>query len=1378
MNKYSEYFDIDEGYWPEINPSSIKDPSNKWEKTFPHKTFVDLLKATERMLARGTNSDKKGIWIEGAYGTGKSRVAWTLKNLLDCSDDALKAYFDEYPALQAEPDLRDKLLGHKQGKIITAYRYASGGIDSDRALIMAVYESVTKALRDAGVAYKGENTLRGGVALWLSDDANKAFFNTLIALPEYRGLGSFAGKSADDIINLLKNPNADVDALMSDIFSLADSRGITALTTSMDDLIAWLTDIIDQNRLKAIVLVWDEFSAYFKKNRTSLDEFQKLAELSNIKPFYLMIVTHMSGSIFSEADQTGKIVRDRFIRKEIELPDSIAFELIRHALKVKDSQRDIWDTLADDLNSRMPFSREAVRKVVWKDSSAGDDVLKGMLPIHPLAALLLKNISSAFASNQRSMFNFIKNAETENLQAFQWFIDTHSPDNGDILSIDLLWNFFYEKGTDEYGTGAGRSNLDFIIRTILDTYPKNESRLNSEQKRILKTVLMMQAINQKLGDSVELFLPTEQNINYAFEGTDLEQNRAVNIIKNQLVKDGILYAKPMGNGKVQYAAAAVSGDQAQIDNIKKRIVSETKTASLVSGGDLASALSLTAALRFRYDVTPVTIESFTATINRITNEPTTYKLRVVLSFARSDEEQNKIRELIKGAMKDDRYKDLIFVDASSTVLGGERFGQWVECTANEAYWRTKDGKLADEMSRKAKSILEDWKTDVANGSFTVYSAFAKTGEPYGSASSARTALSHTVIRKYPLSFDNAKVSDTFFLASGLSSGAKYGITQTCGGVFQQASVVPMMQGAWQVADYWETAPTLPLSKLKLKVDELIKSAFASEERRIAIGDIFDALMEQGFMPCNYRYSDGETGDKMNADKLAEIVGEYIKHKNTPIARYKEKFIAVMSKEQIAFADFAKIVFGIPDNISVEQIAIRIRSKLKDLGYPIWCFKEIDANGLDEFIDKLAAIANSNNSGDSVAKSAAAIGRMLLQTPTAAGNLATLLTKDNAVKAISEFLTVFENGDILRLAKEINAQDVLLDVRRQVGSGEALWLWDQETGEDELRKLLVDYKIVAASNRINTKTSSVTACIVEWQEKVKSIRIPCSALITEVPGLKVFLGCLRDIGTTGELAYDKRAIFRAELERNGNAFVDFFSAKTVVFKNIYSFHLTGFSENEVNMLYSKLPMTSFISDKSDFERIVAAEAEKIRGEQEKYKLHQLWEEKTSSRTPRDWSAKNRTPILSLVPISLHADARRAFGAINRNNPEDVEVKFALEFLQNKAALLADLNDKAKVDAAFIRDIIGRFIALLPIADEVRSRLEAVVTTLPYDWYGDPVVQREVEKFAQARYNQGGSDKVLDKIEKMDADKAKEYLKRLIKENMNVGLEIISEGGNEA
>ena len=64
-----------------------------------------------------------------------------------------------------------------------------------------------------------------------------------------------------------------------------------------------------------------------------MDEYQKLAELSNDKPFDLVIVTHMSGSIFGENDQAGKIVRDRFVCKEITMPDNIAFHLIRYALK-------------------------------------------------------------------------------------------------------------------------------------------------------------------------------------------------------------------------------------------------------------------------------------------------------------------------------------------------------------------------------------------------------------------------------------------------------------------------------------------------------------------------------------------------------------------------------------------------------------------------------------------------------------------------------------------------------------------------------------------------------------------------------------------------------------------------------------------------------------------------------------------------------------------------------------------------------------------------------------------------------------------------------------------------------------------------------------
>ena len=74
--KYSEYFEIDKNYYPEINPDSVKNPGNEWQYTYPHETFVELLSSVELMLSRENTELRKGIWIEGSYGTGKSRVYW------------------------------------------------------------------------------------------------------------------------------------------------------------------------------------------------------------------------------------------------------------------------------------------------------------------------------------------------------------------------------------------------------------------------------------------------------------------------------------------------------------------------------------------------------------------------------------------------------------------------------------------------------------------------------------------------------------------------------------------------------------------------------------------------------------------------------------------------------------------------------------------------------------------------------------------------------------------------------------------------------------------------------------------------------------------------------------------------------------------------------------------------------------------------------------------------------------------------------------------------------------------------------------------------------------------------------------------------------
>lgn len=79
MNTYRHYFNIDPEYFPAVNPDVIRHNPNLWKKFYPHPSFVRLLKDTVAVLSR---KQKLNIWVDGAYGTGKSHAVLTLQHLL------------------------------------------------------------------------------------------------------------------------------------------------------------------------------------------------------------------------------------------------------------------------------------------------------------------------------------------------------------------------------------------------------------------------------------------------------------------------------------------------------------------------------------------------------------------------------------------------------------------------------------------------------------------------------------------------------------------------------------------------------------------------------------------------------------------------------------------------------------------------------------------------------------------------------------------------------------------------------------------------------------------------------------------------------------------------------------------------------------------------------------------------------------------------------------------------------------------------------------------------------------------------------------------------------------------------------------------------
>ena len=69
LEKYRHYFDIDPDYFPAVNEAVITNNPDMWKKFFPHETFIKLIKNTVDVLER---KQKLCLWVEGAYGTGKS----------------------------------------------------------------------------------------------------------------------------------------------------------------------------------------------------------------------------------------------------------------------------------------------------------------------------------------------------------------------------------------------------------------------------------------------------------------------------------------------------------------------------------------------------------------------------------------------------------------------------------------------------------------------------------------------------------------------------------------------------------------------------------------------------------------------------------------------------------------------------------------------------------------------------------------------------------------------------------------------------------------------------------------------------------------------------------------------------------------------------------------------------------------------------------------------------------------------------------------------------------------------------------------------------------------------------------------------------------
>lgn len=1383
--KYCEYFDVNESYFPCIDESAIN-AGAPWETTYPHETFIDLLNSAEKMLGGTTN---RSIWIHGAYGTGKSQCAYALKKILEVPNDELRAYWDRYEPLKKNKALLEKLIGHKEQGVLTAYRYASGSITSPQLLFLAVQESIRAALDAVPGSYKGENTLKESVIAWLTDSSHNAFVNSLLQKPEW--VSEFSQSSADEIINSLRK-RSDVSSLMESIFKMAEKEGITALSLTADSLCAWIKDIVAQNHTK-VVLIWDEFSGFFRQNRNSLDEFQKIVALCQETHFYFVIVTHPITSIAGASiskDDPMSVVQQRYKQIEITLPPNIAFELIGHAFSVIPAAKDQWEVMTGDLNSKISASKIAVMKAAVVKS---DSVMQHMLPIHPMAALVLKNIASAFQSNQRSMFDFIKTPKDLDVHAFQWFIQNTRPDSDrSLLTVDMLWDFFYEKGKDY---------LTSDIKLILDTYPQ-QTNLTEKEKVVLKTILIMQAVDQRLGGTIPVLKATDQNLSYAFEGDwDVYENECKSIAK-ALVKKGVLIQTPIADGKQVYSAAVLAGDGAKIDRLKDEVRKNGTITKLVEEGtQLASALSLTPPLRLRYAVNTdtgalpvVTVTNFVKMMDQLKVKDTSWHFFAVLALARTDEEAQTFRNMIKKTIGNAEYKTILVIDALSSPLGLELFEEYVSYSAMSMYYNGNNNQQSKDNARKAREVLDrTWRDRIHDGSFIVWSYANQDGEKATGANAVHTIMQTVVLNRYNHVPDFTKgLTESQLKNTQTKQVAKYG--------FGLSDVKGLIAGCektvlgkvWNRDTYWsdQELEKEPISIIKRSVDKLIHEAFR-ENGRISIDEICELLeTAYGFAPCNltafvlgfllkeykgdpFRSQDSEgLRESMTPDKLSEMIGNYYSKKA------KTTYIVSLTPEEKSFYELTEKAWRITPNTctSPTQASSLIQAKMRDFVYPVWTLEEVDNTGVYDIVKKYIALIQSD--GKAAHTIAIEIGKIGMQRSSCGDHLQALLTADNCLNGMSLFIQHFEGGKLSTLAKEIGASDHVLSDIKKLFSVKHAAQWIASTGEDEIRKLTDEYSFVKVTNALlNVSKDSKEGAFKSWRELLKFLGLSCESIQAKYPALNNLFTLLLKIVNYEDILPDNMKMLRDELTIHNTEMHDLLSSPLNSFIDLYAPYLTGFSHEECEIIKNSITEDMFVLSATKGNAVVKKAADDYRKGQVKDQLFRLWSERTGgTKSPKHWSEHYKTPILCCIDPEIYGEAKKAFAVLNSSQHSESEIKMALEFCEG-ADFFDVIADSDYRNKCFMEQIVGCYSKLLPDITAIRSALEDT-DIAPYDWADDPRIKAKIKNMASVEYNAGGSDAAINTIESMPIDQLKTWLKQLAVSDMELGIKIISNGGKNA
>ena len=1380
MRHYSDFFIVADDYCPVMTVAEINKTPDRWLDFYPHTEFEDICMTLLSVLASGA----KSVWITGNYGTGKSNAALVIQKLFMDDETRVHHWLNEHATngLSDRDSLEKGLFARREDGTLVVYDFNAAGVGPNEGLLVRLEKGIINSLNERGMSIPAMSNLDKVIERLKREGAN--FFKTRDSIQSQLAYLDSNIKTVDQLVIALSKPDS-TSKLLDDVERVLHEDSIY-LPFDVPMFRIWVKAILKANNLQRVIYLFDEFHPFIEANKEQLKTFEDVTESPGVNRFFLIPVTHMEiNAYLAEGSDSARKANDRFYFRKLKMPNDTAFRLAKHAMKDvprlsgewKKAKEELWDSVSILVNKFGGID------------DPGRDRFYDILPIHPMAAFLLKHLSEQAKSNQRSFFEYLKGGAdgTE----FQDFIRAGGPEvaNKQFLTVDYLWNYFVNR--NDLGLDSEIVNIGAFYKQTHDRVFQNQTE-DAPELRVLKAVLLFCLLDKLAPGGHDRLKPTVENIELSFKGDGTIAD-PVGIIRD--LENQHCFSVTNGNISLFTITAVRQEDIEKYRDKFHELLHEKAEAKLEEHTKNYRKYSSN-----RFDIRVSDANHTTLTnINPATRDKYTEKIgkddaSVCLWFvvAKDHKEQLSIPQKIDNILtqlKDHRI--LMFTFPSLSFCHSNK-NLWNEYIRQYAQYMSENDSAAKKQIRDSLDKLENaWFKGLLNHDAVIKIYQYKNGHVDTSDvswSTFKDLITGYVRRTLRFNVDHLGFQDPHFGNSSLQAYAKAGMQfiATSGPIGQLVSTLKK-SGVTDDENWFAQNPNHPLAAIHtLFANKFANTVSRGEQQSIRLiyielqrapyGLRYNALSAfvLGFclrdtLKKNYQWTNGQLTRPLDIDSLAEMIETVVKDDGNNKIGAKEKLICRLSREEKKFIEKAPLIFGaatVPD-ATVESVLkdISIQVEKKSARVPLWVLPEYvrtendpKADAIETVLNDICTAFTTSNKGkvEERVNAVKDTGEIILKDPDIVNVIAGYIKTENFIRAFEIYVDKV-NPTLATIAGSIG--DVshgycrsILD-RCQETAG---WLWKQADISREIDDILCEYEVIHLAKPLcgfNGFVSYKSVFDALKTAVTETNHLPKPMITSMYPMLANYLSALQSNGS----ALDIKLALQQSSEFIRRLFFDHIKTESLL---ILKQRLKDVVLDDLDLLGILDTMHGgFGLDETTFLENIQVKIEGFAKQSVVLKIKDEWTRLSGTASPSEWATNNSMP------------ARYIFGG----NSDTYDLLKAIEHPETFAASrLTDILDLLKeVTAASIIDCQNALMADVIPARYKRFNigLASLLKFLrdefgnqPNRWPQHP----DITEFIRSQYKGAIAPQIKEKIRERSAEELKNKLLQLADENPDLGL----------